>query len=455
MQIVTIHASKGLEFDTVFVPLASVARQSANCIYHREEGGGFVTVADLAAGEDAVKATGYERLAEDMRLLYVAMTRARHRCYVGLGNIAGRKPVLPFAASAMAHLLGLGAVAEDEESLLEGLECAAAAIGTELLSLEVFAAEDVCEPRQVRWPVAAKAQLELPVPPVLSRDDWYLTSYTALARGVSRPGPLGGASDEQESNTVTALVQDSERRTAFSFPRGARYGSLLHNILEHVPFDCDQHVLAVAVERELTNFGLDVDDWSEVVTDWMGQVLDCPLPPVDGLALRQLADSDRVSEMEFNFAIGETVSSQRLDRLLRSYAYLEGSAPLSFADVTGVMRGFIDLVFQRGGHYYLLDYKSNYLGPDGACYDREAMALAIKGHRYDLQYLIYCVALHRYLALRVPDYNYEQHFGGVYYLFLRGMGQGDAAAACGVFYDKPAMQLVEALDAVFGGGSDW
>jgi exodeoxyribonuclease V beta subunit len=117
------------------------------------------------------------------------------------------------------------------------------------------------------------------------------------------------------------------------------------------------------------------------------------------------------------------------------------------------MRGFIDLVFEHQGAYYILDYKSNYLGPTVEHYDQSAMARSITEHQYDLQYLIYCLALHRYLGLRLPDYNYPQHFGGVYYLFLRGMGQG-ADAGRGVFYDKPPQVLVEALDSCFGGGTD-
>ena len=125
----------------------------------------------------------------------------------------------------------------------------------------------------------------------------------------------------------------------------------------------------------------------------------------------------------------------------------EGSA-LNFNPHQGIMTGFIDLVFEYQGRYYIADYKSNHLGNQQSDYHQHNIKVAIQQHRYDLQYLIYSVALHRYLQKRIADYDYQTHFGGAYYLFLRGMGQG---SEYGVYYDRPEFSLIERLDRLFAG----
>jgi exodeoxyribonuclease V beta subunit len=454
VQIVTIHASKGLEFDVVFIPLASVARSNAQCIFHRQDalsgGESFITVADLSSTEESQEATEHERLAEDMRLLYVALTRARHKCYVGMANTSRQKPSLPFADSAIAHLLGLGGSELDETTLLERLEETVVGLGSGAVALETFSATDLQAREYVRWPATTEPALARPRTPALARDDWHLTSYTALARSNASPVLLGGANDEQEA--VALVDADDERCDAFTFPRGARYGTLLHNILEQIDFSCEAQALGKVVERQLASFGLDAGKWTGAVAHWLEQVLASALLPIANLTLHCLPAAVRISEMEFNFSLDKTVSAAGLDRLLRRHTYLQNTAPLAFADVSGIMRGFIDLVFEYEGRFYVLDYKSNYLGGDVASYRQAQMAEAISGHRYDLQYLIYCTALHRYLSTRLQDYVYETHFGGVYYLFLRGMGAG-AKQGEGVYFHRPKQRVIEDLDAFFRGES--
>ena len=140
--------------------------------------------------------------------------------------------------------------------------------------------------------------------------------------------------------------------------------------------------------------------------------------------------------------LAQAVSCQQHDPLSR------GNKPLSFATVQGMLKGFIDLVFEWQGRWYLLDYKSNHLGMSPADYSRPALEQAMAEHRYDLQYQLYSLALHRLLTLRLPGYDFEQHFGGVFYLFLRGMPQG------GIFHTRPSHELVLGLDRLFSAGSE-
>ena len=152
--------------------------------------------------------------------------------------------------------------------------------------------------------------------------------------------------------------------------------------------------------------------------------------------------------MEFFLPLAR-MSAGALNRCLAAGDALSAQAePLSFNEVQGMLKGFIDLVFEHQGRFYVVDYKSNYLGDSPAAYQQEAMAQAMIEHRYDVQYQLYTLALHRYLRTRLPDYDYEQHFGGVCYLFLRGM-TGESGS--GVYATCPAKAHVDALDALFTG----
>lgn len=191
------------------------------------------------------------------------------------------------------------------------------------------------------------------------------------------------------------------------------------------------------------------EHWTPVLTQWLDDVLRTPLLGAD-IALNQLAAADKQVEMAFYLPIEAPLDARRLDALVRRYDPLSALCPgLDFRQVRGMLKGFIDLVFRHNGRYYLLDYKSNWLGDDREAYTRQAMAQAMCTHRYDLQYQLYSLALHRYLRHRVADYDYERHFGGVIYLFLRGMDGQDGGQ--GIFTTRPERPLIDGLDALFAG----
>jgi exodeoxyribonuclease V beta subunit len=122
----------------------------------------------------------------------------------------------------------------------------------------------------------------------------------------------------------------------------------------------------------------------------------------------------------------------------------------TFAPRSGLMKGFVDLVFEHRGRYYLADWKTNWLGPQASDYDGARIAAEMRRHHYDLQYCVYAVALHRYLAARIADYDYERHAGGVYYFFVRGMSPATGMER-GVYFERPPAATVQALDALLRG----
>ncbi|HKK91047.1 MAG TPA: PD-(D/E)XK nuclease family protein, partial [Desulfobacteraceae bacterium] len=188
------------------------------------------------------------------------------------------------------------------------------------------------------------------------------------------------------------------------------------------------------------------EDWSGVLSDWLLALLETPLlVPEASITLSDLGTDLCRAEMEFLFAVHQ-VDIRRLDRLVTD-AVLPGIVrPVLRQDrVNGMLKGFIDLVFCFEGRYFVLDYKSNYLGEDQNAYDQDAMVRAMAGHRYDLQYLLYTLALHRLLKARLPEYDYQRDVGGVVYLFLRGVNESGR----GVYGDKPPARLINELDKLF------
>jgi len=157
--------------------------------------------------------------------------------------------------------------------------------------------------------------------------------------------------------------------------------------------------------------------------------------------------------MEFYLPVAGPLKADALDALIRQYDPLSaGCPPLNFRQVQGMLKGFIDLVFRHEGRYYLLDYKSNWLGENSAAYTQQAMAAAMQMHRYDLQYQLYTLALHRYLRHRIADYRYDDHFGGVIYLFLRGVDAADPRS--GIFSTRPDAELINKMDNLFAANTE-
>ena len=236
------------------------------------------------------------------------------------------------------------------------------------------------------------------------------------------------------------------------FPRGAEVGTFLHDLLEwaagtgFAALAARPAWLRDTVARRCARRGWDA--WIEPLAEWMTDFIgrEFALPDAD-VRFSLAGLTGVVAEMEFWIAAGN-VDTLALDRLVCAHT-LGGAArpPLAADRLNGMLKGFIDLLLEHEGRYYVVDYKSNWLGPDDAAYNCEAMRQAVLEARYELQYVLYLLALHRLLRVRLPGYDYEHHIGGAVYLFLRGSG----SLRQGVHFERPPRLLIEALDALFAG----
>jgi exodeoxyribonuclease V beta subunit len=216
----------------------------------------------------------------------------------------------------------------------------------------------------------------------------------------------------------------------------------------------DREAIDAAVERTLRAHDFD-PRWQSVVAGMAEKVLTTPLDPeVDGLRLATVAQSRRLDELQFTYPIAR-LDPRHLAAILIDHGHggairrrIEG---LTFDPVRGFMTGSMDLVFEFDGRFYLVDYKSNWLGGDLDAYRGDRLSEVMGREAYDLQYLIYTVALHRYLGQRVAGYEYARHFGGVFYLFVRGIDPARGSDA-GIFRDQPSPSLIAALDRYLAAG---
>ncbi|WP_421242633.1 exodeoxyribonuclease V subunit beta [Aeromonas enteropelogenes] len=453
VQIVTIHKSKGLEYPLVFLPFICSHRSADTPLYHEADEAGNRTVLDLTGAEDSLAEADKERLAEDLRLLYVALTRGVYATWLGLAPVRsgnGKSEKTDLHRTAIGYLLQKG-----EEGDASTLATALSALAEDLPGVAVG------EPSLTR-PAPLPAEEEQLGEPRVRRfggtleRDWWISSYSGLAaqgHGHSK-GVLANPGFDDEVVTEAAALAAEEpvqapQPSIFTFPKGARPGTLLHSLFETIDFQSAAgEPLAQHIATLLAQDGFD-ESWAPVLQQQVEAVLDTPLETGFGepVRLRDLAPERKQVELEFFLPMGR-VTAPALTALCQQHDPLSrGNKPLSFATVQGMLKGFIDLVFEWQGRWYLLDYKSNHLGMSPADYSRPALEQAMVEHRYDLQYQLYSLALHRLLALRLPGYDFDQHFGGVFYLFLRGMPQG------GIFHTRPSRELVLGLDRLFSEGA--
>ena len=442
VKVITVHKSKGLEYPLVYLPFAVSVRGVER---HRHDFFEYVDPAgtrrlDLTLGDEALAAVLAARLEEDLRLLYVALTRARHFLWLGVAALPARKDRNHLHESGLGYLLTggeetpAGALAELLARLRGGLDA---------IALCELAEPDAVTPlrREETRPALVGAR------PYLARfeRDWSVGSFTSMTRhAVAPPTPMRAAAEtllEEAPQVFTpARIEDAPWHR---FPRGSVPGNFMHEQLEWLAregFGCldDPHCqarLARHIERQ---------GWGNRLEDalaWLRALVATPLPPL-GAALRDLHGA--LPEMEFWFP-SEHLDLAALDRLCRTRLLGGIERPrLPERVLHGMLKGFADLVFEHDGRYWVLDYKSNALGPGDAAYTRAAMEAGMAEHRYEIQGSIYLLALDRLLRARLGEaYEPEHQLGGALFLFLRGIANPDTRGCCVL---APDLELLDELE---------
>ena len=449
VKILTIHVSKGLEFPIVFCPFlwGGVIDDGDTAVAHE----GFDLVADYGSDnfDQHRKAALNEGLAENVRLLYVALTRAKYRCYVAWGRFRYTE------SSALAYLLHApekapGSTAyEDLIAVMEAIDDSAmtekirSLTSDGRINLVVDPVEECAAGFKRSTDGADRLTCRIMAGAIES--DWRVSSFSSLIDGHETPPEFPDHDSSEEAGQIKTDETPPEN-SFFAFPKGADPGTFLHSIFEEVDFTAvtDENLtklVSKAMKKSPT-----YEKHSATVQAMLDTVLNAEL--LDGLRLSALQPGSWVQEMEFYFPL-KSINPKLLADFFKKHGVTSPvnlvlvAESLNFQNVKGMLLGFIDLVFCHKGKYYVLDWKSNYLGNQPENYTPGSLARDMERKLYPLQYLIYTVAVNRYLERRVPDYRYETHFGGALYLFLRGID--NTHPHNGIYFDKPDAGLVRGL----------
>jgi exodeoxyribonuclease V beta subunit len=465
VKIYTFHKSKGLQFPVVFLPFAGLSRSANNRFprdyrFRENDGVAAIWIAfDKAASEipeatAARQAAAHEDLAERLRVLYVALTRACCAAFVAADPVGSGEP------SASLHLLGIDETKAAKKSGDEGDAVSArlaqrleAVRATAQGSIQVAPLPAQATTRRASAVAAGTVGVARTMPRAV-RDDWRIVSYSRLASGARDQM----RADRDDEGAAAVVVADAAATTPASTLRGARFGTAFHELIEVADFAAwrdwrgrgappGQDAL---VERIVRRHALAVDA-SSVLADLVARTLNASLPL--GTRLADLVPGSYRAEMPFHFSLGH-VDTARWLALLHEHGYVRERRRFDLARIEGLMTGVLDLVVLHAGRWWVIDYKTNFLGaaaPEASDatnpYAPAALSAAVRDSEYDLQYLIYLTALHRWLKSRDPQYDYARDIGGALYLFVRGL---DARGLDGVHADTPPAALIEALDALLG-----
>ena len=483
VQIVTVHKSKGLEYPIVFCPfLWSAARGGrpdglTGLAYHDDDGRTVIDYGHDFRDESHQKAVKQrlklEESAETLRLVYVALTRAVHRCVIVAGcyrSKVGRSTSATGSTRSLLNWLVAGAGLSPEDWFehkngVPAIESAWAA-----LALRSGGAIDVSPLPQGG---TSRLQAERPSPDTLAAlpaprslpAGWWIGSFSAIAHGAAhdRSGvdhDLRVVDPPLQAPGDALAAFRAEADDPLNFPRGPAAGEAIHHAFEKVDFteragwpaaiDGALHLLrTMGVPDAPGDTGNALR--ARMLARLLEGTLETPLPlgTEAPLRLADLPPARRLVELEFHLP-SHRFEAGALNGLLAAHGYL--MPRLSFATLHGFLKGFIDLVFEHQGRFFVLDWKSNHLGDTPAHYGQDAMAAAMRDQGYHLQYLLYLVALDRYLRHRLADYHPDRHLGGAVYLFVRGVRPDwrDAGGApTGVFFHRPAAATIATLSALF------
>jgi exodeoxyribonuclease V beta subunit len=496
VRITTIFKAKGLEYDIVFCPdlwytPAPRGGKEKTTPVHTDNRT-VVLAFDEKSKKELEPLAAVERLSEDARLTYVALTRARHRCYViafpvidnGNGN---EKFAGDFHRSTLAYEI-LGKSEPREETGLDDAEycrdalAAAKKHGPDWSGrLEAFVEANSntmqidglvtsCEPATDDGGKESSALSPRRFSAAFDRlrSPARIASFSALVQSSVK------ADRERPDHDAVAMTPGTAERgdveDVFAFEKGARAGTCLHDMFERVPFDAwrDRTGSASAfpndavrkiVEAALTKHRIGADEATlSASAKMLHHTLRARLPGATN-KLCDVDDDARIAEWQFYIPMTD-LRPERLAKVFAAHAganiaddYAQRLAALDARRIRGHLTGFVDLVFESNGLWYVLDWKSNHLGDTTADYGAKPLWNAMCGHDYVLQYHLYVLGLHRYLGTRLPAYDYETSFGGVYYAFLRGIREDGADPSAGWYFDRPPADLIRALDDVFARGT--
>ncbi len=484
LQITTIFSSKGLEYGYVFLPYMSqmdAFKDKGLFVYHSPDSPDAQMIIELGSQEDSTGETLAKResLAERARLIYVALTRAvnQTRAYLTLPSIPKSSKKPPSLPPIIQLMIGLDVDGLDTASLHERIHAKldqmqntpnSGISWTSRAPTSEGSDQSTLTNADLTLSSSPSTETERHARPFTLTHIPYgrrVSSFSALSQQVSSHSTEVAEVESKDKDELPTSVAetpiDDENEEALStepdihnFLKGAKTGDLLHAILENLDFTQKQTVSDLVNQCfEQHQFGY--FEYKNIVAQQIETLIETPLQAdFTEFPLNAISPKNKIPELEFVYPVDngfmdrltDALEQYGSDRFPASWIERLKSSPLF--DLQAMLRGFIDLIVEHEGKLYIIDWKSNYLGPTAASYTQEALSDAMEHHDYFLQYCIYIVALKRFIETRFPHSHFDDLFGGVFYIFIRGIQTSEQS---GIYFDRPNAQLIEALDHALGG----
>lgn len=468
VKIITIHKSKGLEFPIVFCPFPAKDMSRMNnesIVIHSSDDDESFTYFDVTHPDFKItqKKQRAEELAESSRLLYVALTRAKHACFIAIDTDS--------CCSALGYLL----FHDNKLNMNDGIDDLKKGLGSTDFTEKRSRLDDLCKKSggsifisdytADNWPKINNlsdhtkenlANISIRTFERRIKSGPVITSFSGLTAESHSPKINPDVPDPEEENynlRETGSKASESKKTILDFPRGTEAGNLIHSFIESLDFKADKDAIQYLAETKLQEFGFDME-WAGIITDMATVLVSVKLQTVDSnFSLSSIKSESRINEMGFYFPIKKLLPSDLAKTFSGKCGDEENNQKLvnkleklNYWPISGFMRGFMDMFFEHDGLYYIVDWKSNHIGDTSESYSNERLNDIMISELYILQYHLYVVALDRYLSSRIPKYSYDKNFGGVFYLFIRGL---DESGKNGIYFHKPDEAFIKKLSSDF------
>lgn len=464
VNIVTMHKSKGLEYPVVFCPFSweGMRKQDDDILFHSDEDERKLMF-DLRGKESGchLNLAQKEQFAENMRLFYVAVTRAKQACYLAWGNIKSTD------TSPISYLLYGNEIVDDVHVLNSLINYISTKSSDDLFSdIRKFSSQsdgtiEVLELKDTKGTIKFSKDESLERN-LFSRNfhghidtSWRIQSYSSLISAKEKESDVPDHDTFIYIHPHASLIEsednDKKEDTIFTFPKGAKAGIFFHDLLEHLDFTCSQSdTYDSLVSEKLLFYGFD-SKWNYTVYRVIDNILNIPLAINNTpCTLSQIENDNRINEMEFYYPLNK-ITPEKIFHLFSKFNGIHAlkkfpsqQEKLIFAPTQGFMKGYIDLVFLTDNKFFIIDWKSNLLGTDNRMYAHDYLVNEMNHSFYTLQYHIYALALHQYLRHRFPGYSYENNFGGIFYMFIRGVDK-QLGPSHGIYKDLPNPELLNSM----------
>ncbi|AAO27116.1 exodeoxyribonuclease V beta chain [Buchnera aphidicola str. Bp (Baizongia pistaciae)] len=446
IKIVSIHKSKGLEYPITIIPFATITFNKT-----------VSTVEKICFNLNNTKIKKQKTLkiekhkfSEDIRLLYVALTRSIIHCSIGISlaqTITQKKKIQKekskFKINVLRYIIQSGKNHISTKKLYTELSILKKNKNIEIIS---------------EIPNIIKKNFQIPTLNTNSQSlmhyqvsrkfnyNYNFTSYSQLKKNI-KPSTMYSTLNTKklfELNVKKKHCFENKILTPHTFPSGKIYGTLLHKILKNISFH--KSINSNWLLKKLSEYNLD-KRWCLILKNWMYSILYKNLDKNYNLRLSKLDSKNYIKELKFLLPIKKKLTALKLNNIFQTHQCSSLENKLCFHPIQGILSGSIDLVFLWKTKYFLVDYKSNWIGNSNQSYSQQNIKKIIKKHHYNFQLQLYSLVLHRYLKQHIKNYSFYNHFGGTYILFIRSINE--IPSQNGIFYSIPNIEIIKKLEQIF------